>query len=63
MDKVHPIIQNVMAKWRGWREWKYDFKKTKENQYSKVSSEFWLDKILDIYFEKAEKENMFYNDK
>ena len=63
LDKVHPIIQNVMAKWRGWREWKYDFKKTKENQYSKVSSEFWLDKILDIYFEKAEKENMFYNDK
>ncbi len=63
LDKVHPIIQNVMVDWRGWREWNYDFDKTKENQYSKVDSEFWLDKILDLYFEKAEKENMFYNEK
>jgi len=63
LDKVHPIIQNVLAEWRGWREWNYDFNKTKENQYSKVNSEFWLDKILDRYFKKAEKEKMFYNEK
>ena len=63
LDKVHPIIQNVMTKWEWWKEWNYEFKKTKENQYSKVDSEFWLDKILDIYFEKAEKENMFYSEK
>lgn len=63
LDKVQPIIQNVLAKWGGWHKWKYDFDKIKERQYSKIYPEFWLDKILDIYFEKAEKENMFYKEK
>ncbi len=63
LDKIHPIIQNVIVKWKGWRKWNYNLEKTKENQYSKVYSEFWLEKVLDIYFEKAEKENMFYNEK
>lgn len=44
-------------------KWKYDFGEIKERQYSKIYPEFWLDKILDIYFEKAEKNNICYYNK
>lgn len=62
LDKIQPIIQVVMEWWKTWHNWKIDFDKIKKRQYSKMFNEFWLDKILDIYFKKAETENMFYKD-
>jgi hypothetical protein len=50
-----------MEWWETWHNWKIDFEEIKKRQYSKIYREFWLDKILDIYFEKAEKEKIFYN--
>lgn len=61
LDKIQPIIQVVMEWWETWHNWKIDFEEIKKRQYSKIYREFWLDKILDIYFEKAEKEKIFYN--
>ena len=63
LDKIQPIIQVIMEWWKTWHNWKIDFDKIKKRQYSKIYPEFWLSKILDIYFEKAEKENMFFNEK
>jgi len=62
LDKIQPIIQVVMEWWRTWHDWKIDFEKIKKRQYSKIYPEFWLDIILDKYFQEAEKEKMFYND-
>lgn len=63
LDKIQPIMQVVNEWWKTWHNWKIDFDKIKNRQYSKIYPEFWLDKILDIYFEKAEKENMWYHEK
>jgi len=63
LDKVQPIIQNVLEWWKAWNEYGYEFQKTKEVSYSKLFPEFGLNKILDIYFKKAEKGWMFYSEK
>lgn len=63
LDKIQPIIQVVNRKWNDWKYYKMDLNKIKENKYSKIYKEFWLEKILDIYFEKAEKEQIWYFDK
>lgn len=63
LDKVQPIIQNVLEWWKAWKEYGYEFQKTKEVSYSKLFPEFGLDKILDIYFNKAEEDWMFYIEK
>lgn len=60
LDKVHPIMQVVMEKWKTWKNWWIDFDEIMQRQYSKIYPEFWLEKILDIYFEKAKAENLFY---
>lgn len=60
LDKVHPVIQNVLEWWKWRNNWKIDFGEIMQRQYSKVYPEFWLEKILDIYFEKAKEENLFY---
>lgn len=63
LDKIQPIIQIVMEWWQSWHNWKYDYNKVKNRAYKKIYPQFWLDKILDIYFEKAEKEKIYYNEK
>lgn len=60
LDKVHPVIQNVLEWWKWRNKWKIDFDEIMQRQYSKIYGEFWLEKILDIYFEKAKKEKIFY---
>lgn len=60
LDKIQPIIQVVMEWWKSWSEYKIDFDKIKKRQYSKIYSEFGLEKILDIYFERAERDNIIY---
>lgn len=60
IDKIQIIIQNVMEWWNSWKKWKYGFDEVKKRQYSKIYPEFWLDNILDIYFERAEREKICY---
>ena len=61
LDKVHPIIQTYLEWWKAWQEFKIDFEELKQRQYSKIYPEFQkLNQILDIYFEKAFKENIIY---
>lgn len=61
LDKVQPVIQNVIAWWKARNFFKTDFDEIKQRQYSKIFPEFeFLKQILDIYFEKAEKEKIFY---
>lgn len=62
IDKFQPIMQIVMEGGKTWHKFKFDKTKLIENKYSKIDDKFWLIKILDRYFEKAEKENMFYNE-
>ena len=63
IDKIQPIIQIVMEWWSTWHEYKIDKEKLVNKKYSQINDKFWLMKLLDQYFEKAEKENMFYNEK
>ena len=63
IDKFQPIMQIVIQWWDTWHEYKIDKKRLIEKKYKQIDDKFWLIKILDKYFEKAEKENMFYNDK
>jgi hypothetical protein len=51
-----------MEWWKTWHNWKIDFEKIKARQYWKIYPEFGLEIILDKYFKKAEKENMFYRE-
>lgn len=60
LDKVQPVIQIVMEWGKSRHKWKLDFEKIKKRQYSKQYPEFWLDKILDIYFERAVNEHKVY---
>ena len=62
LDKIHPIIQEVLTSWKWWKYWKMDFNKIKQRQYWKISYEFGLEEILDVYFARAEKENIFYKE-
>jgi len=61
LDKIQPIIQYVMEWWKWWHKWKFD-KNELLLKYEEIfkKDEFWLKKIVDYYFQKAEKENMFY---
>ena len=60
LDKVHPLIQNVMEWWKSWHKYKIDVNELKKLNYSKIYPEFWFEKILDIYYDKVEKENIGY---
>jgi len=62
IDKFQPIIQIVIEWWKSWHKWKIDKNKLVE-KYKKIDDNFGLIKVLNKYFEKAEKENMFYNEK
>ena len=64
LDKVQPLMQYVIEWWKGWHKWKFDKEKLiwKYNEIFE-KDEFGLKQIVDNYFEKAEKENMFYNEK
>lgn len=61
LDKIQPIIQVIIEWWKTWHNWKYDKNKFLE-KYEDIfkEDEFWFRIIVDKYFEKAEKENMFY---
>jgi 5'-deoxynucleotidase YfbR-like HD superfamily hydrolase len=59
LDWIAPIIQIVMEWWQSWIDWKLTAEKVKWRAYWKCLNKK-LEKILDIYFEKAEKGNMFY---
>jgi len=64
IDRLQPLIQYVMEWWKGWHKWK--FNKTKLiKKYDEIfkNDEFWLKEIVDKYFQEAEKEKMFYNEK
>lgn len=60
LDKIQPIIQTVLEWWKAWHKFKIDIEELKQRQYSKVYKDFWFEKILDIYFEKAIKEDLVY---
>lgn len=60
IDKIHPIIQIVKHGWVTWHEYKMDIKKVMEKKYSQIDDTFWFRKILDQYFQKAQKEDMVY---
>lgn len=62
IDKIQPIIQIVMEWWSSWHEYKIDKNKLINKKYKQLNDKFWLIKLLDKYFEKAEKNNMFYYD-
>ena len=62
VDKIHPIMQVALEWGKAWRDYKIDFDMIKKRQYSKIYPQFGFDKILDIYFEKAEKEGMWYRE-
>ncbi len=62
IDKFQPIMQIVMEGWKTWHKFKFDKTKLIKNKYSKIDDKFGFIKILDIYFEKARKWNMFYNE-
>lgn len=62
IDKFQPIMQVVMQWWDSWHQYKIDKNKLIEKKYKQIDDKFGLMKILDIYFEKAEKGNMFYNE-
>ena len=60
IDRLQPLIQYVMEWWKGWHKWK--FNKTKLiKKYDEIfkNDEFWLKEIVDKYFKKAEKENLW----
>ena len=63
IDKFQPIVQIVMEWWKTCNHFKFDKTQLIENKYKKIDDKFWLMKVLDIYFEKAERENMFYSEK
>ena len=60
IDKIQPIIQIVMEGGSSWHEYKIDKDKLMSKKYSQINDKFGLMKLLDWYFEKAEKENMFF---
>lgn len=61
LDKVQPIIQSYLEWWKARHEFKIDIEDLKQRQYWKISPEFEiLKQILDIYFEKAFRENLIY---
>lgn len=60
LDKVQPIIQQIMEGWSTWHEFKIEKNKLMEKKYSQVDGKFWFDKILDYYFDIAENKNLFY---
>ena len=53
-----------MEWWKGWHKWKFNKRELIE-KYEEIFiyDEFWLKIIVDKYFEKAEKEDMFYKEK
>ena len=63
IDKIQPIIQIVMEWGSSWHEYKIDKDKLINKKYKQINDKFWLMQLLDWYFEKAEKENMFYKEK
>ncbi len=60
IDKLHPIIITTRGWGATWREYKMQKHKLIEKKRSQIDNTFWLRDILDSYFEKAEKEGMFW---
>lgn len=62
LDWIAPIIQIVMEWWKSWKDWKLTSEKVKWRAYWKCLNKK-LEKVLNIYFEKADKGKMFYIEK
>lgn len=60
MDKFQPIMTIVLEWWSTWHRFKFDKYKLLNDKYAKIDDKFWLMKVLQKYFDKAEKEDMFY---
>ncbi|PID83820.1 hypothetical protein CSB09_04215 [Candidatus Gracilibacteria bacterium] len=60
IDKLHPIIITTRGGGATWREYKMQKHKLIEKKRSQIDNTFGLRDILDSYFEKAEKEGMFW---
>lgn len=61
LDKLHPIIQIYMTDGRDFVEYAAKKHDVIANKYSKIDDTFGFRAILDQYFDKIEKGNMFYN--
>ena len=59
-DKLQPIIQCVMNKWKSWHECKMDFNDLWKNKTSKISDKFGWKDILKYYFDRAKNENICF---
>lgn len=60
LDKLQPIIQNVITDGKWWKSLKQDKNKIREDKRSKITNEFWLLDILESYIKLAEEKNMWY---
>ncbi len=61
LDKLHPIIQIYITDGRDFFEYMAEKDLVLANKYSKIDDTFGFRAILDQYFDKLEKGNMFYN--
>lgn len=61
LDKLHPIIQIYLTKWTDFVEYKAPKQDIIKNKYSKIDDMFHFRQVLDTYFWRMERENMFYN--
>lgn len=63
LDKIQPVIQIYLQKGLDLTTYKVKTEDLKNNKYKNVSNKFGLQKLLDIYFERMNKEWMFYKEK
>ncbi len=60
LDKLHPIIQVYMMWWKDHFTYKAKKEAVFENKYKIIDDTFGFRKVLDVYFDKLVKWNMFY---
>ena len=60
LDKLQPVIQVYIMWWKDHFTYKAKKEAVFENKYKIIDDTFGLRKVLDVYFEKLVKWNMFY---
>lgn len=60
LDKIQPLMMEVLEWWTVLKENKADFDKIYNFTRERVTDEFWLWEVVEYYLEEGKKKNIFY---
>ncbi len=60
LDKIHPVMQNLLSCGKTWKEYKITFKELDENKRPKMKYNIEIYNLYETFLDEAIKRDLFY---